>query len=101
MRGLTGHGSDITPLAAGMLPDVLVQVAGSAHLDARTRTRLVSQLGSALTAAGRGAGVAAIGGGRWLTDVVVEMAPHIPVRDLATLTAHHRGLTGSGSQMLW
>ncbi len=94
MRGLTGRRRDATPLAAGELPDVLAQMVGSARLDARTRTRLLGQLGSALAAAARGAGAVALASGRWLTDAVVELAPHVPVRDLATLSAHHHGLTG-------
>ncbi|MEV1287054.1 hypothetical protein [Micromonospora sp. NPDC049679] len=31
---------------------------------------------------------------RWMTEVVSEIAPHIPVRDLATLRRHHDGLEG-------
>ncbi|MFE9654774.1 hypothetical protein [Micromonospora sp. NPDC006431] len=30
---------------------------------------------------------------RWLTDTVAEVAPHVPVRDLATLRRHFPGLT--------
>jgi hypothetical protein len=31
---------------------------------------------------------------RWMTDVVADVAPHVPVRDLATLRRHHDGLDG-------
>jgi hypothetical protein len=31
---------------------------------------------------------------RWAVDSVTAIAPHIPVRDLPTLHAHHNGLTG-------
>lgn len=31
---------------------------------------------------------------RWMADVVGEVAPHVPVRDLATLRRHHDGLDG-------
>lgn len=31
---------------------------------------------------------------RWVADTVSEIAPHIPVRDLATLRLHHDGLAG-------
>ncbi|WP_205861133.1 hypothetical protein [Planosporangium flavigriseum] len=31
---------------------------------------------------------------RWVVDAVTEAAPHIPVRDLAALRAHHDGLDG-------
>jgi hypothetical protein len=29
---------------------------------------------------------------RWMTDVVADVAPYVPVRDLATLRRHHEGL---------
>jgi hypothetical protein len=32
--------------------------------------------------------------GQWLTDTVADLAPHVPVRDLPTLRAHHSGLEG-------
>jgi hypothetical protein len=31
---------------------------------------------------------------RWMADVVSDIAPHVPVRDLDTLRAHHDGLDG-------
>jgi hypothetical protein len=31
---------------------------------------------------------------RWITDAVADVAPYIPVRDLATLQQHHGGLDG-------
>lgn len=31
---------------------------------------------------------------RWMAEVVADVAPHVPVRDLATLRRHHEGLTG-------
>lgn len=31
---------------------------------------------------------------RWMTDVVGDIAPHVPVRDLATLRSHFDGLDG-------
>jgi hypothetical protein len=42
----------------------------------------------------RRAGASAIASGRMLADLLMEAAPHIPIRDVATLSAHHRGLTG-------
>jgi hypothetical protein len=32
--------------------------------------------------------------GRWLADTVLDVAPRLPVRDAATLSAHHEGRTG-------
>ena len=65
------------------LPAVVARLADDEPLDRRTRAGLVGRLGVLL--AGRS---------RRLVDVVIEVAPHVPVRDLPTLRAHHRGLSG-------
>ena len=41
------------------------------------------------------AGARSVATGRWLTEVVLDAAPHVPVRDAATLSAHHGGRTGA------
>jgi hypothetical protein len=46
------------------------------------------------TASARSAGVRAVASGRWLTEVALDAAPHVPIRDLDTLRAHHAGLSG-------
>jgi hypothetical protein len=58
--------------------------------DTSVREALVELAGSA-----RRAGKKAVVSGRWLADTVVELAPRIPVRDAAALSAHHDGLTGA------
>lgn len=63
-------------------------------IDNETRGRLLGRLARLLAASARRAGTAGVARGRWLADVVAEIGPHIPVRDLATLRAHHHGLTG-------
>lgn len=40
------------------------------------------------------AGSKAVVSGRWLTDTTLGLAAHLPVRDRATLEAHHGGKTG-------
>lgn len=42
----------------------------------------------------RTAGSKSVATGRWLAEVVMDAAPHIPVRDLATISAAHGGRTG-------
>ena len=42
----------------------------------------------------RAAGAKAAVSGRWLTEAVADVAPHVPVRDLLTLRQHHGGLSG-------
>ncbi len=49
---------------------------------------------AALATSARRAGRRAVLTGRWLADTVVEVAPRLPVRDAATLSDHHDGLTG-------
>ena len=72
------------------LPEALGQVAGG-QLDRRAVPSLVRMAASSMRTAGKGA----VAGGRWLAETAVDMAPHIPVRDVATLQVHHDGLTGS------
>lgn len=43
----------------------------------------------------RAAGAGAVASGRWLAETVLDAVPHIPIRDRATLLAHHRGLEGA------
>ena len=84
------------------LAAILGRIAGSDSAGPRrgsTRGRsavewsvLMRQLGTAMAASAQKAGVAAVASGRWLADVVVDAAPRIPVRDLATLERQHPGL---------
>ena len=63
-------------------------------LDGRERGRLLARLTGLLAGGARAAGARAAVTGRYLAEVVAELAPHLPVRDLATLRAHHGGLSG-------
>src|SRR5512144_2220772 len=66
-----------------------------AHPGSRARVaRLLARLAAALELTGEGATTVGTVGGRWLVDAVVDAAPRIPIRDLATLRAHHDGLSG-------
>jgi hypothetical protein len=65
------------------------ELAG-AGADRRRLGRVVGLAGSSM----KEAGARSIATGRWLAEVALDAAPHIPVRDLATLSAHHGGLTG-------
>ncbi len=70
----------------------VAQLTGE-NLDRRQRRRLMGRLIVGLGRSAKTAGIAGVGGGRWLTELVVETVPHVPVRDLATLRAHHNGLS--------
>jgi hypothetical protein len=49
------------------------------------RVRQIGQLTTALAGSAKTAGVRAVTGGRWLTDLVEQIAPHVSIRDLPTL----------------
>jgi hypothetical protein len=55
-------------------------------MDRETRGRLLGRIVRLTAASARRAGAAGVGRGRWLTDTVMEIAPHVPVRDLETLS---------------
>ncbi|MEX2290180.1 MAG: hypothetical protein WD794_07635 [Mycobacteriales bacterium] len=63
-------------------------------LDVAARGRLLARLTGLLADGFRVSGARAAVSGRWLADLVTEIAPHVPVRDLSTLRAHHGGLSG-------
>jgi hypothetical protein len=60
----------------------------------RPDTRAIGGLIKALAVSGRRAGRASVLGGRWLTELFLDIVPRVPVRDLDTLRSHHRGLEG-------
>jgi hypothetical protein len=71
------------------LPEALGKAAGG-DLDHRALPGLARVAVASMRRAGKGA----VGGGRWLAETTIDMIPHIPVRDLATLREHHGGLSG-------
>jgi hypothetical protein len=56
------------------------------------RRRELRSLTGALATSARTAGRASVLGGRWLTDLLIDVAPRLPLRDLSTLRAQHPGL---------
>ena len=77
MRGLT----DTEPVDEFGLPGVVARLTNDEPLDRRTRAGLVARLAVLLARQGRRLG-----------DAVVEIAPHIPVRDRMTLHRHFPGM---------
>jgi hypothetical protein len=63
-------------------------------LDKGERRRLIARLIAVLPSTARAAGGRVLRPGSWLAEVVADVAPHLPVRDLATLRDHHGGLSG-------
>ena len=72
----------------------VVGLLSDGDLDRRERGRLLARLTALLAGGVRTAGARATLTGRYLADLVTEVAPQVPVRDLATLRAHHGGLSG-------
>jgi len=73
--------------------DVVAQLSDGG-LDRAARGRLLTRLSRLLAGGAREAGARATLTGHWLADVVADLAPHIAVRDLATLRQHHLSADG-------
>lgn len=63
--------------------------------DRRPSAGQVREIVGLVRASTRTAGRRAVTSGRWLAEVTLEAATHLPVRDLATLREHHDGLAGA------
>ncbi len=72
----------------------LVGQLSEPQVDRRERGRLLVRLSGLLASGARSAGAGATLTGRWLSDVVADAAPYIPIRDLSTLREHSGGLSG-------
>lgn len=78
------------------LTDLVARAAEAASAPAADRrgvTKALAALVPALTRSAKKSGVRAVAAGRWLADLVVEIAPRIPVRDCQTLRDQHPTLT--------
>ena len=67
---------------------------GDDDLGRAERVRQLAALSTVVAARARRAGASAVGSGRMLGDLLLDAAPHLPIRDLPTLSAHHHGLSG-------
>lgn len=61
--------------------------------DRRSRQKALAALIPALTRSAKASGIRAVAAGRWLADLIVELAPRVPVRDALTLRRQHPGLS--------
>jgi len=76
------------------IADLVARAAGPGDTEDRSsRQRALAALVPALTRSARTSGVRAVAAGRWLVDLVLEIAPRLPVRDAPTLRDHYPGLT--------
>ena len=72
----------------------IVGALGDDDLSSADRAKALVRLSGIVGARTRRAGAQAVASGRMLADLLLEAAPHIPIRDLATLVEHHNGLSG-------
>ncbi|HYI60178.1 MAG TPA: hypothetical protein VEW93_00055 [Acidimicrobiales bacterium] len=92
-----GEASDLTPASPD---DALARAVGAAiggrgEDGGRPTAGQVREVMSLARASARRAGRKAVTSGRWLAEVTLDATGHLPVRDLATLQAHHDGLAGA------
>jgi hypothetical protein len=74
--------------------ELVGRLAGPEPIAGRERRRLLRRLADVLATSAARARASGVGGGRWLADVYLSVAPRVPIRDLATLQEHYYGLTG-------
>lgn len=86
--------AEIGPGSDDEIGELVGRLAADEGMDRETRGRLLARLARLLSASARGAGAKGIARGRWLADLLMAVVPHVPIRDRATLSAHHHGLTG-------
>lgn len=72
----------------------LVTTLSDGGASRRERAATLGRLSQVAAARAKEAGVKAVGSGKYMADLLLEAVPHIPVRDLETLSRHHKGLTG-------
>jgi hypothetical protein len=89
-----GDGDDPDPDLPTEIGELVGRLSGEEEMDRETRGRLLGRLTRLLAVSARRAGAGGLASGRWLADIVTEVAPHVPIRDLDTLRRHHHGLQG-------
>src|SRR6478752_7128984 len=76
------------------IAELVARAAGPSDADdGSSRQRALAALVPALTRSARASGLRAVTAGRWLVDLVLEIAPRLPVRDASTLREHYPSLT--------
>jgi|GEM_PF-800375 len=87
------HGVDADDDSGREVAEIVGRLAEPGDMDAAERRRLLGRLTRSLARGAKRAKASGENRGRWLTDVFMAVAPRIPIRDLQTLSEHHRGLT--------
>ncbi|HET7901002.1 MAG TPA: hypothetical protein VFL59_07415 [Candidatus Nanopelagicales bacterium] len=85
--------SDLTEAESREVGEIVGRL-GDENISKSERAQQMVRLAGIVGARTRRAGGRAVASGKVLADLLIDSLPHIPVRDLATLTEHHKGLTG-------
>jgi len=94
--GADVHPADVQHLSdqeARQVADIVGRL-GDDDLGRAEKAKQLVALSGIVGARARRAGASAVASGRMLADLLLDAVPHIPIRDLATLSEHHHGLTG-------
>ncbi|MEO6702227.1 MAG: hypothetical protein ABI140_08765 [Jatrophihabitantaceae bacterium] len=67
--------------------------AGPTEQAGHAREKALAALIPVLARSAKEAGIRAVAAGRWMVELVIELAPRLPVRDAAALRKQHPGLT--------
>lgn len=76
------------------MPALVARLSQDEPLDTRSRGRLIGSLAAGLASSAKRAGGAAVSSGRWLSEVVLDVAPQLPIRDRGALREQHDGVDG-------
>jgi len=77
---------------SGGVGALVARMTDRSDVSPRQRGRDIGSLTKAVAGSARSAGRASVLGGGWLVDLLLDIAPRIPVRTLETLRAQHPGL---------
>ena len=72
----------------------IVSKLGDESLSNADRAQQMVRLTQVVGARARRTGAQAVASGKLLADLLLDAVPHIPIRDLETLSVHHKGLQG-------
>ncbi|HEU4426400.1 MAG TPA: hypothetical protein VFR67_27995 [Pilimelia sp.] len=84
-------GSDLIPTAGKQVGEAVAGLAAG-DIEPAERRKLLGRLASAVDVRRMGGLFRPKAALRWVVDAVTDVAPHVPVRDLATLRRHFDGL---------
>lgn len=93
LAGLAPPPSDLTKAESREVGEIVGRL-GDENLSKSERAQQMVRLAGIVGARTRRAGGRAVASGKVLADLLIDALPHIPVRDLETLTEHHKGLSG-------